>query len=279
MDARIVTVAASGSESETVLARSGNLVVFIATAPADIAAAQRLRYDVFYREMAATSSPEMAASGRDFDRYDDYCDHMLVADTSKRDANGAPLIVGCYRLLRSEVAARHGGFYTSGEYDISAMLARGGPDARYLELGRSAVRAEYRTGPVMQFLWRGLVIYLLRHEIALMFGCASLPGIDPNDLKRELSFLHHFHAMPPEIRVRARPELFVDMNLMPKEAIDEQEALRELPPLIKGYVRAGASIGDGAVIDHQFGTTDVFIYFPVSRIDPRYIAFFKRRSG
>ena len=103
-----------------------------------------------------------------------------------------------------------------------------------------------------------------------MFGCASLQGTDPAALALPLSYLHHFHAMPEGMHVRARPELYVDMNLMPKDAIDPREALRTLPPMIKGYIRAGGGIGDGAVIDRQFGTTDVFIYFPVSKIDPRY---------
>jgi putative hemolysin len=122
----------------------------------------------------------------------------------------------------------------------------------------------------MQLLWRGVTVYLRRFSIDLMFGCASLQGTDPAALALPLSYLHHFHAMPEGMHVRARPELYVDMNLMPKDAIDPREALRTLPPMIKGYIRAGGGIGDGAVIDRQFGTTDVFIYFPVSKIDPRY---------
>jgi len=104
----------------------------------------------------------------------------------------------------------------------------------------------------------------------LMFGCASLAGNDPDALALPLSYLHHFHPMPAELNVRARSELFVDMNRMAKDAIEPREGLRSLPPLLKGYVRAGCRIGDGAVIDRQFGTTDVFIYFPLSGIDARY---------
>jgi putative hemolysin len=112
--------------------------------------------------------------------------------------------------------------------------------------------------------------YVARFSIDLMFGCASLQGTDPDQLALPLSYLHHFHSAPANIRVRARPELYVEMNRLPKEAIDMREALRSLPPLVKGYVRAGAGIGEGAVIDQQFGTTDVFIYFPLSGIDARY---------
>ena len=122
----------------------------------------------------------------------------------------------------------------------------------------------------MQILWRGLTAYVFRYDVQLMFGCASLPGTDPQALALPLSYLHHFHAMPEHLRVRAQPELFVDMNRVPQTAIDAREGLRSLPPLLKGYVRAGCCIGDGAVIDRQFGTTDVFIYFPLSGIDARY---------
>jgi putative hemolysin len=107
-----------------------------------------------------------------------------------------------------------------------------------------------------------------------MFGCASFGGTDPAALAVPLSYLHHYHGMKPEVRVRARPELYVEMNLVPKDKLDKKEALRALPPMIKGYLRAGCLIGDGAVIDHQFGTTDVFIYLPVKDMDSRYAARF-----
>ena len=130
----------------------------------------------------------------------------------------------------------------------------------------------------MQLLWRGVMVYLARFSIDAMFGCASFGTTDPKALALPLSYLYHFHLSPPDIRVRANPSLYVDMNLMPKDAIDPKEALRALPPLLKGYVRAGATIGDGAVVDRQFGTTDVFIFFPVSKIDDRYRSKFELKQ-
>ena len=115
---------------------------------------------------------------------------------------------------------------------------------------------------------------MLRHKLDAMVGCASLEGTDPNKLALQLSFLHH-HARAPEAwRVRALPERYVDMNRMQKSAIDPKAALHALPPLIKGYLRLGAFVGDGAVIDRQFGTTDVLIILPVEKIDPRYFEHF-----
>ncbi len=258
-------------EQWPVLAVSGALEVRLAETETEVEAAQRLRYRVFYEEMAAVPSPDMRDARRDFDRFDEVCDHLLVVDRSLIDEDGQPAVVGTYRLMRDVDATRAGGFYTSSEYDISQMLTGTSSDTRLLELGRSCVLKAYRSKPAtMQLLWRGVMVYVARFSIGVMFGCASFSGTDPKALALPLSYLHHFHMVPPDIHVRAIPSLYVDMNLMPKEAIDPKEALRALPPLLKGYVRAGAWIGDGAVIDRQFGTTDVFIYFPVSKIDARY---------
>jgi len=258
-------------ESWPVLASAGAFEVRLAETESEVEAAQRLRYRVFYEEMSAVPSPEMRADRRDFDRFDAFCDHMLVIDRGVTDEDGQPSVVGTYRLMRDVDAVRAGGFYTAGEYDIAPLLKQLGGKTKLVELGRSCVLKSYRSRPAtMALLWRGIAVYNERFCLDLMFGCASLAGTDPQALALPLSYLHHFHAMPEGLRVRALPELYVEMNRMPKEAIDAKEALRSLPPMIKGYVRAGASIGQGAVIDRQFTTTDVFIYFPVAKLDARY---------
>lgn len=258
-------------EQWPVLATYGALEVRLAETEAEVEAAQQLRYRVFYEELAAVPTPEMRAEGRDFDRFDDFCDHLLVVDREVLDDDGQASVVGTYRLMRNEDAARAGGFYTAGEYEIAPMLAALPPGTRVLELGRSCILKSYRIKPAtMQLLWHGVMTYVARFSLDLMFGCASLAGTDPDALALPLSYLHHYHRMPPEIRVRARPELYVEMNRMPKSAFEVRDALRALPPMIKGYVRAGCKIGDGAVVDRQFGTTDVLIYFPVADMAPRY---------
>jgi L-ornithine Nalpha-acyltransferase len=260
-----------------VLAVSGALEVRIAASEAEIEAAQRLRYRVFYEEMAAVPSPQMRSERRDFDKYDEFCDHLLVIDRNMLDEAGEPAVVGTYRLLRGEVAALNGGFYTSSEYDLSPLLKTYAPETRFLELGRSCVLKSHRTrASTMQLLWRGNQLYIERFGIEVMFGCASFAGTDPEALALPLSYLHHFHRAPEGHRIRARPELYVEMDRLPKDAIDLKDALRSLPTLIKGYIRIGGFIGDGAVIDRQFGTTDVLIYFPVSRLDERWRSKFDR---
>jgi len=254
-----------------VLAATGPLEVRLAETDAEVEAAQRLRYQVFYEEMSAIPSPEMRSSRRDFDRFDEFCDHLLVVDRSVADDEGQPKVVGTYRMIREVYAQKAGGFYTSTEYDLSPMLEAWPASTRYLELGRSCILKEWRSKTsTMQLLWRGLMAYCARFSSEVMFGCASLHGTDAQKLALPLSYLYHYHRMEPGMRVRARPELYAEMNLMPKEAVDLKQALRELPPLVKGYLRAGCRIGDGAFIDRQFDTTDVFIYLPVKDIDPRY---------
>jgi putative hemolysin len=258
-----------------VLAVTGPLEVRVAETDAEVEAAQHLRYQVFYEEMSAIPSPEMREQRRDFDRFDALCDHLLVVDRSVMDDDGQPKVVGTYRMIREVYAQKAGGFYTASEYDLTPMLKAWRAETRYLELGRSCILKEWRAKTsTMQLLWRGLLAYVARFSSDVMFGCASLHGTDPEKLALPLSYLYHYHPMPAHLRVRALPGLYTEMNLMPKEAVDTRQALRQLPPLVKGYLRAGCAIGEGAFVDRQFDTTDVFIYLPVKDMDPRYMSRF-----
>lgn len=254
----------------------GRFEVRLTRSPEDIAAAQRLRYRVFYEEMAAEPSPEMARLGLDFDQFDTQCDHLMVFD---RNRPAGEQVVGTYRLLRRGVAEQHGGFYSASEYDLQPMLDFVGPMGGLLELGRSCVHRDYRTNATIQLLWRGISTYISDHGISFMFGCASFPGIDPQQHALALSYLHAHHLPPQEWRVRAVPGRYEPMNLLPPDQINPRTALHALPPLIKAYLRLGAYIGDGAVVDRQFGTTDVFILLPVERIAPKYQNRFNAEEG
>lgn len=251
----------------------GDLAVRLASSPEDIEAAQALRWQIFYQEGDATPSEEMSRLGRDFDVFDDVCDHLLVVDRSLGD--GPKSVVGTYRLIRRPAAAKRGGFYSRGEYDIDRVVAWPG---KVLELGRSCVSAPYRGRPLMQLLWRGIAAYVFKHDIELMFGCASMPGVNPDALALPLSYLHHNHLAPEALRARALPELYVDMNRMPADQIDLREALAVLPPLIKGYMRLGGWVGEGAVIDHQFGTTDVFVIVKTDQVTEKYSKNYSRTA-
>ncbi len=240
--------------------------VRLAETPAEIEAAQRLRYEVFYREFGAKADAEMEKSGLDRDYFDDFTAHLIVIDPNAKDQNLG--VVGTYRLLNANAAKRAGRFYTSDEYDIAPLTTSSN---NMLEMGRSCVLEPYRTMSVLQLLWSGIAHYISEHQIDLMFGCASLHGTDPQALKHELSLLYHNHLAPAELRPRAVASRYVDMNMLPRDQIDARHVFMKLPPLIKGYIRAGAMVGDGAVIDHQFNTVDVCIVMPTYMITEKYV--------
>jgi putative hemolysin len=257
----------------------GQLEVRLAQTAAEVRQAQKLRYRIFYKEGGAIADAATMLARRDVDGFDPLCDHLMVLDhaTQIRRLRKKPAVVGTYRLLRQETAQRYGGFYSESEFDIRTLLQRH-PNLNFLELGRSCVLAPYRNKRTLELLWHGIGAYVARTRTDVMIGCASLEGIDPNRLEMLLSYLHHFARAPEQWRTSAVPHRYVEMNRMPKEAIDPKAALRALPPLIKGYLRLGAYIGDGAVIDYQFGTTDVLIVLPMEAIAERYLAHFLPRE-
>jgi putative hemolysin len=273
--------AVTGSRlADMVYGSIGELEVRLAGTRGDVKLAQRLRYDVFYREMSAKPTFAAQMRGRDEDRYDSTCDHLLVVDTSLEDDPGRgwtvrrkTQVVGTYRVLRQEVAQRTRGFYTQREYDIAPLIAAKA-GYRFMELGRSCVLKPYRNKRTVELLWHGLWRYVREHRVDVMIGCASFEGTNPDEHAMALSFLHHNALAPEEWRVRAHDHLYVPMDRLPKEQVDVKAALKALPPLIKGYLRLGAFVGNGAVIDRQFGTVDVLIVLPVEEIDSRYFDHF-----
>ena len=253
--------------------RSGNLGVRIATTAAEIDAAQALRYRVFYQEMGARPDAAAAATHRDGDSFDVVADHLLVVDHSI--GPGPEGVVGTYRLIRAEAAAKLGHFYSADEYDIGPITRFAG---RVMELGRSCVHADYRNRAVMQLLWRGIAAYVFLHRIDLMFGCASLPGTAPDDVAAELTYLYYNHLAPAALRPRALPHRYVEMRRLDRDEIDRKRALAKLPPLIKGYLRLGGFVGDGAVIDWQFNTIDVAVVVKTDLVTEKYYRHYERQA-
>ncbi|OYV33992.1 MAG: hemolysin-like protein [Rhodospirillales bacterium 20-64-7] len=253
--------------------RSGNLGVRIAADPSEIDAVQALRYRVFYQEMGARADPATIASQRDRDVYDAVADHLLVVDHTLGE--GPASVVGTYRLIRRGAAQRIGRFYSADEYDIARIEANPGS---ILELGRSCVDSRYRNRSVMQLLWRGIAAYVFQNGIDLMFGCASLPGTDPDALALELTYLYYHHLAPSDIRPRALPHRYIEMRRLQRDEVNARAALTQLPPLIKGYLRLGGFVGDGAVIDAQFNTTDVAVVVQTDLVTDKYYRHYERQA-
>jgi putative hemolysin len=253
--------------------RAGNLGLRIARTPEELAAAQTLRFRVFYKELGAHPDAAAALSGRDSDRYDAVADHLLVVDHDLGTGPGA--VVGTYRLIRREAAETIGRFYSADEYDISLIERFPG---RVLELGRSCVDAAYRGRAAMPRQRSCIAAYVFTHNIDLMFGCASLPGNDVDALAAELTYLYANHLAPADIRMKALPERYVDMRRMDPADIDARQVLVSLPPLIKGYLRLGGFVGDGAVVDRQFNTTDVAVVVQTDLVTGKYYRHFEREQ-
>ncbi len=237
----------------------------------DVRAAQALRFRVFHDEMGAAVRGRGLWLRRDIDRYDRDCDHLIVVDRKRRGR--VPNVVGTYRLLRGEVALGRRGFYTAHEFDLGPVVRRG---KDVLELGRSCVDPDYRARGVMQLLWKGIAEYLVAHELKLMLGCASFPGTDPDAIAHALSFLHYRHRLPEGMRPRALSDRYVEMARLSQDAIDALLVRRQMPPLVKGYLRLGGEVGDGAVIDRVFNTIDVCVVLPVDAVKDRYVRHYYR---
>ena len=223
--------------------------------------------------MGANADAATDAAQRDRDAYDAVADHLLVVD--HEIGPGPEGVVGTYRLIRQAAAAKIGRFYSADEYDLGPLESN--PD-RLLELGRSCVDARYRGRNAMQLLWGGIAAYVFHHKIDLMFGCASLPGTDTDALAAQLTYLYYYHLAPPALRPRALPHRYIEMRRLDRDEIDPRRVLSVLPPLIKGYLRLGGFVGDGAVIDAQFNTTDVAVIVKTDLVTESYYRHYDRRN-
>jgi L-ornithine Nalpha-acyltransferase len=251
------------------------LSVRLAASERDLLSAQRLRYRVFVEELGGDGPMVDHAARLERDEFDVVDDHLVLVDP-QREAEGTDHVVGVYRLLTGTRASAFGRFYCDAEYDLTTLRHSG---RSLLELGRSCVGAGHRGGAAMFLLWNGLAQYVLDHEIEVMFGVASFHGTNPDALKAPLSWLHHHHLAPEGLRVRALPQVFQRMDLVPREQLDRRAAMLAMPPLIKAYLRLGGFVGEGAVIDHAFNTTDVFLMMDTAAMSAKHRDFYTRKHG
>jgi len=236
------------------------LAVHFATSMSDVADAQRLRFRVFGEEMGARlGKPEQ---GVDRDIFDPYCEHLLVRDTVTGEA------VGTYRILNGAQAKKIGGFYSDDEFDLVRL---GHLRERIAEVGRSCVHPDYRNGATIALLWHGLADYMRRHRYDYLMGCASIGMRDGGRMAAGLyERLAREHLSPVEYRVFPRHPL-------PLEAL-EPEPDAPVPPLIKGYLKAGAWICGEPAWDPDFNTADLLVFLPMSRVSARYAQHFLRHQ-
>lgn len=237
--------------------------LLLSTDPALIEAAQRLRHDVFTAEpgFAVTSDSD----GRDADRFDEFCDHLLV----REDTSGE--LVGCYRMLPPAGALAAGGPYTATEFDVSALHPLRGS---LVEMGRAVVREDHRNGGVVLLMWAGILAYLDRCGYNYVTGCVSVPvagsdGEAPGSQIRGVrDFVLRRHAAPAQYRVQPYRPVTVDGRSL--DQIDPP--LRPtVPPLMRGYLRLGAQVCGDPAHDPDFGVGDFLALLDKRQADTRYL--------
>jgi putative hemolysin len=232
----------------------------LARTGAEVAEAQRIRFKVFAEEMGA-KLPN-AESGLDIDRFDRFCDHLLVRD------NANDKVVGTYRILPPEQAVNAGGYYSETEFDLSRLVHL---RDRMMEVGRSCVHPDYRDGATITQLWSGLADYIGKNGHEYMIGCASISMGDGGHYAASVyNKVHKLHAAPAEYRVFPHCRL-------PLESLNQNLDVI-IPPLIKGYLRLGAYIAGEPAWDPDFNCADLFILMPVSRMNARYAKHFMRKA-
>lgn len=229
---------------------------------------RNLRYDVFVLEEGASVTEEQKALREEYDSFDLYANYMAVFHNGK--------VVGTYRIIDREAAEKAKGFYTETEYNISKIKKI---DGNILEMSRACVAKDYRDNAlVMRLLWLGLGEYIAKHEVKILFGVASWVGRDTTESAHALSYLYYNHLSPYNLRARVLSENFAEgvnhelsqMNILPKAFVNEEIAKKQMPPLIKGYLRLGASFGKGVFIDKPFNTYDVFVMIQTNKIEKQY---------
>ena len=246
----------------------------LATDETDMLAAQRLRYRVFVEELGGDGPLVDHVHRLERDEFDAVVDHLILVD-NRRSRDDLDHVVGVYRLLPGERAAEFGRFYCDSEYDLAPLRASG---RSLLELGRSCVDPVFRGSAGLMLLWSAVAEYVLSRDIDILFGVASFHGTDAQSLAQPLSWLHHNHLAPPNLRPHALADARQSMALIPAEQLDRRAAMLGMPALIKAYLRVGGQVGEDAWIDHEFNTTDVFLLVDTKAMSQKHRKFYETRQ-
>jgi putative hemolysin len=250
--------------------------LLLSTDPSLIEAAQRLRYDVFASTPGFTVSvgPTGPDGPRDVDRFDEYCDHLLVRD----DDTGE--LVGCYRMLAPAGAIAAGGLYTATEFDVDAFDPL---RSSLVEMGRAVVRDGHRNGGVVLLMWAGILAYLDKYDYDYVTGCVSVPigpetgpetgseadgEVPGSQLRGVRDFILSRHAAPPQYRVTPHRPVLIDGNAIDDIAPPPRPSV---PALMRGYLRLGAQVCGEPAHDPDFGVGDFCVLLDKRRADTRYL--------
>lgn len=233
----------------------GNIRIKLAQTEEEYKQLYRLRY---FDLLLDYNSNNLKDDELDKDAYDDVCDHIIAVDVEKNE------VVGTYRVIKKSHLNNDMPFLTESEFDLTPLKKY-----KLLELGRAVVKEEYRNGSVISLLWSGIIKYAVEEKMEYMIGTASFHGIDGDIYKNVLAYLYQNHLSPIDIRCKANENSYIDMSKL--EYNSEEDMKNIIPPLIKGYIRLGATIGDGAFVDVDFNSIDVLIVLKIDEINPKYL--------
>ena len=239
-----------------------NFTIKIAETDLEIKKAQSLRYKIFFKEKKIQTNNLKSLLKRDYDFYDKISDHLIIVDNNREVKDN---VIGTYRLLRGNCAKLYRGFYTEQEFDIS-NLKKNFSSKKILELGRSCVHSEYRSGIVIKLLWQGIAKYIKIYKIKILIGCASFSGTNPSKFKDEFSLLYESYRLPRNYDIYS----LQDNQILLTNNIDHSTTLNKLPPLIKGYLNAGGMVSKNFYIDREFETIDYCVIMLTDKIVSRY---------
>ena len=248
------------SEFEPIIFK--NFTIKIAESNFEIKKAQSLRYKIFFKEKKIRKKSFKFLLQRDYDFYDKISDHLIIIDNNREIRDN---VIGTYRLLRGNCAKLYRGFYTEQEFDIS-NLKKNFSSKDILELGRSCVHPQYRSGIILKLLWQGISNYIKMYKIKILMGCASFHGTNPSKFKDEFSLLYESYRLPEDYDVKSLQSNEISFN----KNINQSTTLNKLPPLIKGYLRAGGMVSENFYIDTEFETIDYCVIMLTEKIVSRY---------
>ena len=248
------------SEFEPIIFK--NFTIKIAESNFEIKKAQSLRYKIFFKEKKIKKKSFKFLLQRDYDFYDKISDHLIIIDNNREIRDN---VIGTYRLLRGNCAKLYRGFYTEQEFDIS-NLKKNFSSKDILELGRSCVHPQYRSGIILKLLWQGISNYIKMYKIKILMGCASFHGTNPSKFKDEFSLLYKSYRLPEDYDVKSLQSNEISFN----KNINHSTILNKLPPLIKGYLKAGGMVSENFYIDKEFETIDYCVIMLIEKIVSRY---------
>jgi L-ornithine Nalpha-acyltransferase len=220
-----------------------------------------LRYNIFNLEMGE-GLPESRSTSKDRDEYDYFCDHLIVMDKTNNQ------IAGTYRILRREIAKKNIGFYSETEFNLEPIYNL---KEEVAEVGRSCVHEDYRDGSVISLLWAGLGEYMHQYNLRYLMGCGSIHSTDANSASEVYAYLRSKNSIASEeLDVKPLESHKLEGFNPNLEVGDISSILKKIPPIIKGYVRIGATLSSAPALDRVFNTTDVFVLFDRKEVDTRY---------